>query len=44
MSTNSRQAPEGYKWVYAERVKHYKTGKYIYPKSGKSFCFLVKDS
>ena len=35
-------APTGMRWVFVKRFKHWRSGKWVYPKKAKCFCFLVK--
>lgn len=37
-----KAAPPGYKWVFCRSFIHRRTGKRIFPKSGKVFSFLVR--
>lgn len=37
-----KKAPPGYRWIFCERFKHWRTGQYVYRKNGGVFCFLVR--
>lgn len=34
--------PPGFRWVFCPRFKHWRTGKYVYPKNAEYFAFLVR--
>lgn len=38
----SNRTPRVGKLVFCTRFKHYRTGKYVYPKRSKYFAFIVK--
>jgi hypothetical protein len=42
MATPPFPAPPGRRWVFAPWFVHYRTGKRVYPKTAKCFCFLVR--
>lgn len=37
-----RPAPRGFRWVFTPSFRHWRTGKTVYPKTAKYFCFLVR--
>jgi len=44
MSAPNKKGPEPDEdcvWVYARRIRNWRTGKYVYPKKGKFFRFKV---
>ena len=38
-----KSAPPGYRWVYCRWYTNRRTGKRVYPRSGKVFAFLVPE-
>ena len=37
-----RHVPPGFRQVFCRYFTHYRTGKRVYPKKAKMFCFLVR--
>lgn len=42
MFTPPFPAPIGFRWVFCPRVRHWRSGQWIYPKKAKVFMFLVR--
>lgn len=42
MSNHVKPPPPGFRWVFCTRFKHWRTGKYVYPKNAEYFAFLVR--
>jgi hypothetical protein len=42
MSQRGRPAPQGYRWVFCSKVRHWRSGKLMRRRDGKKFAFLVR--
>lgn len=42
MFTPPFPAPAGKRWVFVKSFVHWRSGKRVYPKKAKCFCFLTR--
>lgn len=43
MASSEEPVPDGYKVVYAPRFWHHRAKRWVYPRNGTVFRFVVKD-
>ena len=42
MKDDPFKAPPGYRWIFCPHIRHWRSGKIVYPKKGRFFRFLVR--